>query len=403
MRTAVLALTAQGAKVARRITFALPDADVYLSKRVVAELQAPPKSDSDDDISLDEPPTFWDGVVVPHPEEEPVRLPAAWVDSVRTFARISQAITKVFSRYDAVVCIMATGIVVRSIASLLKSKLEDPAVVVLDERENHVISLLSGHVGGANALTYQLAAALGSDPVITTASDVEGIVTPDALCHWLGFQPRPHNAILKINQAMLDGAHVRYLIDEKLKLAPFYYERLEAHGCDVFFSYDEIPPNRYKKPVFDVIITRRVHAFREHQHQGGLFLQPMRLIAGIGCRKNTSQDEIVHALQDALSRIGLPIWGIDAMVSSVVKRNEKGLLAAAKFLERPIEFFENGNLAQVIEQYGLRESPFVKKTIGVGNVAEAAALAEAGPHARIALGKTKYEKVTVALVWQKLP
>ena len=74
--------------------------------------------------------------------------------------------------------------------------------------------------------------------------------------------------------------------------------------------------------------------------------------------------------------------------------------AAAEALGVPIFFYDNETLAKVITAYGLRESSFVKQTIGVGNVAEAAALAEAGRASRIALGKTKYEKVTVALVWQ---
>ncbi|WP_294159768.1 cobalt-precorrin 5A hydrolase [uncultured Selenomonas sp.] len=400
MRTAVLALTREGAKTARRVKLALPDADVYLSQRVFAQRTNGANAD----------PTR--GVVTTSAEERTSEAAIAGVDDVRTFGRIVQATTDVFPRYDALIFIMATGIVVRSIAPLVRDKLADPAVVVMDEQAKHVISLLSGHVGGANALTRQLAAALGSDAVITTATDVEGLVAPDTFAQRFGLQPWPHGAILKVNRALLEGATVRYIVDD-VPLAALYRERLKSLGFAVLAAGGDIPFPSAERPhaggcipcsnVLDVVITDTPERFPEHGKRGGLFLRPMRLIAGVGCRKDTSRDDIEAALKDATKRIGLPIWGIEAIASTVVKREERGLLDLAEMLKCPIQFFDNDKLAHVIKQYDLRESPFVKKTIGVGNVAEAAALAEAGPHARIALGKTKYEKVTVALVWQKLP
>lgn len=84
---------------------------------------------------------------------------------VRVYERLAPQVAAAFRQYDALVFIMATGIAVRMIAGSLKSKLEDPAVLVLDEEAQHVISLLSGHIGGANELTRELAASLGADPV----------------------------------------------------------------------------------------------------------------------------------------------------------------------------------------------------------------------------------------------
>ena len=93
---------------------------------------------------------------------------------------------------------------------------------------------------------------------------------------------------------------------------------------------------------------------------------------------------------------------IDLFASTIVKRDEEGLLAAAETLGREIHFYSNEDLAAMIERYGLRESDFVRQTIGVGNVSEAAALCAAGQEGgRMALGKTSFGKVTVALLWEK--
>ena len=205
---------------------------------------------------------------------------------------------------------MATGIVVRSIAPLVRSKLAEPAVVVLDEQARHVISLLSGHVGGANALTRQLAAALGSDPVITTATDVEGKVAPDAIAGRLGLVPEPHRAILSVNRAVLEGAQIRCLIDDALPLADFYQEQLEALGYEVFFrGVGILPKEGETRPVVEVVITLHPEEFPAHKKSGGLFLRPERLVAGVGCRRGTSWEEIRAALSDACGRIGVPKIG----------------------------------------------------------------------------------------------
>ena len=390
MRTAILALTPQGVKLARRCFAVLPWADVFLGKH----------SMETEDVSL-------------------------WPGRVQTFDRVADFVANAFRRYDAFIFIMATGIVVRAIAPFVKSKLEDPAVVVLDEQANHVISLLSGHVGGANGLTRQLATALGSDPVITTATDTEGLWAPDAVCGRLGLAPWPQEAIVTVNRALLDGVPVRYVVDADVPLASFYQETLKELGGDVdTLSRAEaaslpdgmdagiLEPREThvvelepQKTPIDVIVTAEPAAFPAAKHGvSRLYLLPCRLIAGVGCRKGTAKETILSALADATHRIGVPLSAVACIASTAVKREEAGLHAAAKTLGATLQFFETETLGMAVHLYGLEESPFVKETIGVGNVAEAAALAAAGrTPRRMALGKTKYdEKVTVALVWQKL-
>ncbi len=83
---------------------------------------------------------------------------------------------------------MATGIVVRAIAGVVKDKFTDPAVVVVDEKGKFAISLLSGHVGGANRLALKVASIIGAQPVITTATDVEGVISLDVIAKDYGYQ-----------------------------------------------------------------------------------------------------------------------------------------------------------------------------------------------------------------------
>lgn len=348
MRAAVFALTETGAQMARRVQLALGGSAVlFVSSR--------------------------------HP------FPGA-----QTFGRLRAAVQENFARYDALIFIMAAGIAVRSIAPHLVSKLQDPAVVVLDEQGRHVISLLSGHVGGANDLTRELAAALGAAPVITTATDVEGIVAPDALATALGLFPEPHEAIRTVNSALLRGEHLSYYVDPSCALRGFYREALVRRG---------IPVGEETKMQRDAGLQAIISpTFRENR-PGRLFLRPMELRAGVGCRRGVSKEAVLEALREAAARIGMPLRAICSLSSTAFKRGERGLHEAAAALGIPLAFYENGQLQDVIRRYNLEESDFVRKTIGIGNVCEAAALAAGG--GRMALGKTRFEKVTVALVWHR--
>ena len=315
------------------------------------------------------------------------------------FAHLSAAMTTAFSRYDALVCVMATGIVVRTLAPCVRSKLYDPAVLVFDEQGRHGISLLSGHVGGANDLTRTLCAAVGADPVITTATDVTGVLAPDAVAARLALRPVPKSAIQVLNTALMAGEEVHYDIDSDLPQAAFYEAQLREQEIGARLFRGAVPP-------VDGVSCRVVIVGAEHvpaaAEERTLYLVPRRLIAGVGCRAGVTEAQILRALTEACGMIGREPSAIDLFASTEVKRNEAGLLAAARTLGREIVFFPQEALRQMIEDYGLTESDFVRKTIGVGNVCEAAALCAAGAEGgRMALGKTVFGKVTVALLWEK--
>ena len=265
----------------------------------------------------------------------------------KDFSKLDELVAEIFNKFDGLVFICAAGIVVRMIAPHIVSKLSDPAVLVIDECGQNVISLLSGHVGRANELTVEIAKAIDANPVITTATDVEGKISIDAIASRLGLLPEPKEAIKAINAAILRGE-------------------------DVFVTAGDVRLN----------------------------LIPQNLIAGVGCRRGTSSLKIFEALQRACAMIHQPIERVKLLASVDVKRDETGLIALADVMGLEVRFFPASELQKKIDDYKLAESRFVKRTVSVGNVCEAAALC-CTDGARFALPKTTFKGVTVALLWER--
>lgn len=260
------------------------------------------------------------------------------------FERMKNFVDEIFTKFDALIFICAAGIAVRMIAPHVVSKLSDPAVIVIDERGQNVISLLSGHVGGANDLTLKISAQINANPVITTATDVEEKFSADNFAARLGLLPEHKDAIKAINTAILRGE-------------------------EIFLTAGNVRLN----------------------------LTPRNLICGIGCKRGTSIEKISRAVEIACSKINQSVERIKIFATVDIKRDEENLIAFVKNLGREIKFFTVDELNEKVSEYKLIESDFVKKNIGVGNVCEAAALAVT--HGKFALPKTKFDEVTIALLW----
>ncbi|MBQ7454693.1 MAG: cobalt-precorrin 5A hydrolase [Selenomonadaceae bacterium] len=265
----------------------------------------------------------------------------------KNFDNLAELVAEIFGRFDGLIFICAAGIAVRMIAPHIVSKLSDPAVLVVDERGQNVISLLSGHVGRANELTVEIAKALDANPVITTATDVVGKFSVDGIASRLGLTPEPKDAIKIINSAILRGE-------------------------EIFVTAGDVRLN----------------------------LIPQNLIAGIGCRRGTSSLKIFEALQRACNMIHQPIERVKLLASVDAKSDEPGLLSLAEVMGLEIKFFSATEIQKKIDEYKLEESKFVTRSVGVGNVCEAAALC-CVEGARFALPKTSFKGVTVALLWEK--
>lgn len=310
-------------------------------------------------------------------------------ESHHTYDSLSDLVNKKFSLYDGLIFIMATGIVVRVIAAQLNDKRCDPAVVVMDDGGNYAISLLSGHIGGANELTRLVSRAAGAMPVITTATDVARLPAADVLAVKLNLAIEPFSSLKTINSAIVNGDRVLFFIDKGLAESEQYIAVAARQEVALVDSSEIIYTDKYDAAV--VITDKELIIGKPH-----LYLRPNSLALGIGCRRDTTSAEILSAIKQACQTIGRSITSVAVIGSTIVKADEQGLLSVAGQLGVPIKFFTNEQLEQCINQYELSLSDFVNEKIGVGNVCEPAAML-AGRNNKLILPKTKYPKVTVAV------
>lgn len=309
------------------------------------------------------------------------------------FDSLKVLMTDIFSIYDGFVFIMATGIVVRMIAPFIVNKRIDPAVVVINESGEHVISLLSGHIGGANRLTKHLADLIHAIPVITTATDVNKKIAADLVAVDLGLDISSFSMLKRVNIAIAEGQRVPFYIDAHMKNMGMYLEKSKEK--DFAIEVIDIKKFLYQAGM-KVIITERDNLLVED----ALLLHPRKIVVGIGCRRNVTKEEIIMSLNEACILAGADLSQIQSLASTVVKENEVGLLEACKQLQIPIYFYRNAELNDVIKKYKLECSEFVQEKIGVGNVCEAAAML-ASQSKKLILPKMKMSKVAIAIAWAK--
>lgn len=309
-------------------------------------------------------------------------------ETVNNFSSLSQLISEIFDQYDGFVFIMAAGIAVRVIAPYVQDKRFDPAVVVMDDRGRHVISLLSGHIGGANDLAVRIGELAGAEPVITTATDVSNRTAADVLAVKLGLVVEPIEQLKQVNATIANGGCAAFFIDRSMAASSAYIKR----AADLGITLKDIEDAASGAYDAAVLITQLNYSIVKPH----VYLRQANLVAGIGCRRGASRKVIMQALDDACRKIGRSSASIVRIGSSIVKQDEEGLLETARMLDADISFFTNEQIKQCITLNNLMISKFVEAQIGVGNVCEAAALL-AGKNGKLLVPKTKYQNVTVAI------
>jgi len=279
-----------------------------------------------------------------------------------TFQSLSEIIKDKFHRYTGHIFIMSTGIVVRVIAPLIRNKTEDPAVVVVDDRGKHAVSLLSGHLGGANKLTLKAAEIIGANPVITTATDVNNVPAIDVLAGERNLFIENPPAIKTVNMALLKNEKI-FLHDpyELLRNSLPNYESWSYKGspADMKIDYEKIPG------IFidDINVSLPAEV---------LILRPKSLAAGIGCNRNTGTKEMKALLADVFEMYNLSWACLKCIASIDVKADESGLIALAENLSIPLLLFNRQELNQA--ENIKNPSSVVEKYVGVKSVCEAAAI-----------------------------
>lgn len=276
-----------------------------------------------------------------------------------------QKISDLFQSYDALICIFSLGAVIRLISKLLKDKKTDPAILVIDDKATFVISTLSGHLGGANALSRYIAAFLNSIPVITTAADVNKTISVDLIGNELGWSIDNYENVTKVSAHMVNEESIAIFQDV---------------GERRWWNIDNLPSN--------VVMINDVEKLKDNLYKGGIVItdkiikdstilsksviyRPKTLVIGIGIHWDTTKEDILNGIKATFDKNGLSFASIKSLSSIKKKIQVKGLEEFSKEFHLPVYLFEKKELEQISVP---NPSDTVKKFEGIASVSEASAL-----------------------------
>ena len=317
-----------------------------------------------------------------------------------------------FSKYDSLVCIMATGIVVRILAPLIVHKTSDPAVVVLDQKGKYAISLLSGHLGGANDLAREMATISGGEAVITTATDVAGELSFDTFAKKYDMAIENIGQLKHISGALLAGKKVNVFTDKNVgKLYPELVEEQKRGMIDIFPLSTNIDNVEFDIPavVIDEGSSLNKYIIAEPKSFSDnisypthiLYLRPRTICAGIGCKRNMEQKPIEEALLQTLKEEGIHPLSLKCIATIPLKSDEPGIIGTAANLNVPLKIIPTEEIEKLdINQLGIATSEFVASQTGVLSVSTACSYLASGK-GEILRDKAKYKGITVALSKEK--
>ena len=284
--------------------------------------------------------------------------------------KVAEILRNNWSRYDGFICIMATGIVVRSIAPLLQDKRKDPCTVVMDQDGNYAVSLLSGHLGGGNELALLATKISGGQAVITTASDVTGHTALDLWARDHDMAVADKNRLTTAMAVLVNQGRIHVFTEVRLDSWPADFQLVDdPQTADLLISY-------YKQ-----INTIPVH------------LHPRNLVVGAGCNRGTATQAFETSLAELCDRHNLARKAIRNLASIDLKQDEQGLLEFAAANNWSINFFAKDELNQVAEA---STSQAVLAATGAKGVAEPAAVLSA-KNGKLLIRKEKWQDVTLAV------
>lgn len=344
MPVAIVAITANGARIGETLRRGLPDSKLFVIEKHASGEAEP----------------FSNGV--------------------------APLVERLWSRFDGLVFVMATGIVVRAIAPLLQAKDKDPAVVVLDDAGRFAVSLLSGHIGGANDLTRTCAELTGSTPVVTTATDANDLPSFDMLAKENGWRIEELSRVKVLNALLLEGKEIA--VADPTGTVREYFA-----GKGNLSFYEEIERAAQSGASGVLLVTNgELPPFVEPGRT--LVLRPVNLCLGIGCNRGTSVDELESVVAAHLSRLSLSLRSVKCIASARAKEDEAGLLAYAGKADLPIVFYDSDELNGV--EVPSAPSAHAYAAIGARGVAEPAALL-ASEGGTLLMPKVKDGNVTLAI------
>lgn len=288
--------------------------------------------------------------------------------------------------YDAIVGIMASGILIRSIAPLIESKVTDPAIVNIGDDGKFVISTLSGHLGGANKLTNKIADLIDATPVITTSTDINKKLGIDVIAQDLYLTIDDTSQILPFNKAILEGEEVNFTINPN-------------RNFDYLFDYLS---NVTLEINVSIKFSSKVPTDEIHVQSGDntLIMREKKIVVGIGCRRGKSCEEIYSGYIRSIEELNIHKSRVNCLASAEIKKDEDGILELASKLNLDVHFVDLDKL-KLFESRDIQKSEFVKSKFGIYGVCEPSALITAGFDSKLIYKKTSYDGVTIAIAISK--
>lgn len=308
---------------------------------------------------------------------------------------VKDLLPRLFRDYEGVILFFSLGAAVRLIAPLLQDKRTDPAVIVIDERGEHVISMLSGHLGGANRLTLQIAGLLGSHPVITTASDVQGTFAVDLLGREYGWRADSFTGMKSVSAALVNGEAVAFVQEsgEPGWLPPGAV--LPEH-VRVFASRDELRGSGFRFCAAIVVSDRLPDQDEQEEAvlaECAVVYRPRSLVLGLGCNRGTSAEELEAVVLHTLAELRLSLYSVRNVATAGIKGDEAGLLALCAKYGWELALYSPDQLNTVTLD---NPSEVVFRATGAYGVCEPAALLSSGAQALLQR-KHKSGNVTIAV------
>jgi cobalt-precorrin 5A hydrolase len=323
-RTAVVAITKHGIEIARAIKSKMPEVEIFVPEK---------HRDSGTDIN--------------------------WFSDQAT-----ALVGNLFKTHDALVCIFSLGAVIRMIAPHLKDKKSDPAVLVIDDRANHVISALSGHLGGANALARLMASFLNARAVITTAADVNETIAVDLVGREFGWTVDNFENVTRVSAFMVNEERIALFQDSGER--NWWPAPLPKNVVPVQ-SIDDIKSTDFKAGL---VITDRIVSDPEVLSKSVVY-RPKSLVVGIGLHWDTSKETIEFGVKTVFDEKGLSIKSIRNVASVNREARVRGLEEFSAQYSLPVEIYDKPELAKVQVP---NPSETVQKFEGTASVSEAASL-----------------------------
>jgi len=275
----------------------------------------------------------------------------------------TEKITELFKTNDAMICLFSLGAVIRLISPHLRDKKTDPAILVIDDKTNFVISALSGHLGGANELANQIAKKLDAIPVITTAADVNKTIPVDLVGKEFGWKIDDDSTVTKVSALMVNEEKIG--VYQNIGNKNWWKANLPKN-VTIYSSIDELKNSGSKG--FLIISDKIIESEIVHD---AVVYRPPSLVVGIGLHLDTSKETIKEGLQSCLEKNNLSSLSIAKFVSLKKTQDVIGLIEIGKEMNIPVEYFEKDDLMDIKVP---NPSQTVKSFEGTPSVSEASAL-----------------------------